>query len=304
MHVKDIIQKKKNLENIKIKVDNDKSILLINIMKLTRKLSFYVDNALLNIKLINALKNKYNIKNSFIEDVSLIKKNMFFNKLKNKIVKEKVLYIYLTEEQKYKTDSYTRYERTILKNIQNKKADFILIGSRAKQFAQQNNLNVIKDFDNSEVDNLVKTLAQMVKFLFLESEYRLVNFVINSNKNFKEAFSLLPLVKFDVDKLLHIQPINEFDKVIQDYKIYPSIEGFIENEINIFLENSINALIIESSFYNTKNNLVTTNKKSKQLDEEILKVSKKIRRVKQEKEIEEITLLTRKKRTVFQEDRS
>lgn len=66
MHLKDIIQKKNNLENIRVKVNNDKNILLITIMKLTKKLSFYLDNSLLNIQLINALKNKYSIKNNFV----------------------------------------------------------------------------------------------------------------------------------------------------------------------------------------------------------------------------------------------
>ncbi|MCU9938987.1 hypothetical protein NWQ34_05305 [Mycoplasmopsis felis] len=50
-----------------------------------------------------------------------------------------------------------------------------------------------------------------------------------------------------------------------------------------------------------QNALVSTNQKSKQLDEEIIKVSKKINRIKQEKQIEEIVLLTKKKKTIFEE---
>ncbi|TDV22868.1 ATP synthase gamma subunit [Mycoplasmopsis mustelae] len=305
MHLKDIIQKKNNLENIKIKVNNDKNILLISIMKLTRKLTFYVDNALLNVQLMNALKNKYHIKNNFIEENTFLKK--FRNltksqKLKNLISKEKELYIYLTEEQKYGTDSYSRYEKVILENITNKNVDFILIGNRAISFAKQNNLNVIKTFKNSAVPNLAKILTQLTKILYLDSDYTRVHFVINSNKNYKEAFTILPISNFDVDKLLHIDLENEFDKVIQDYKIHPNIEGFIDNQVSIFIENAINSLIIESSFYNAKNALVAANKKSKQLDEEILKVSKRINRVKQEKQIEEIVLLTKKKKTIFEEN--
>ncbi|WP_416373769.1 hypothetical protein [Mycoplasmopsis felis] len=62
----------------------------------------------------------------------------------------------------------------------------------------------------------------------------------------------MPLDNFDVDKLLNIKHTNSLDSVIKTYKIYPNIEGFIENQIHIFLENAINALIVESSFYNAK----------------------------------------------------
>ncbi|MBN4083249.1 F0F1 ATP synthase subunit gamma [Mycoplasma sp. CSL10137] len=301
MHLKDIVQKKNNLEHIKLKVNNDKNILLINIMKLTKTLSFYVENSVLNIQLIEALKNKYNIKNSFIENVSLVKNNNFLKSMKSKFIKEKELYIYLTEEQKYGTDSYSRYERNILENIKNKETDFITIGNRASQFAKQNNLSVIKSFENSSVNKLAKTLTQMTKILFIDNNYSRVHFVINSNKNFKKPFTILPLENFDIDKILGVKNKNRFDETIKDYKIFPNIETFIENQINIFLENSINSLITESSFYSAKNALVATNQKSKQLDDELLKISKRINRVKQEKQIEEIVLLTKKKKTVFEE---
>ncbi|WP_027334542.1 MSC_0622 family F1-like ATPase gamma subunit [Mycoplasmopsis felifaucium] len=297
MHLKDLTQKRTNLENIRIKVNNDKNILLITIMKLTKKLAFYVDNSLLNIQLIHALKNKYNIKNNFVGG----QQNKILNAIKKVFIKDKELYIYLTEEQKYGTDSYSRYEKTILEKIKSKKADFITIGQRAIKFCADNNLNVIKSFNNSSFPDLAKILTNLVKVLYLDAGYAKVHFVINSNKNYKKPFTILPLDNFDVDKLLNIKQTNSFNSVIQNYKIYPNIEGFIENQINIFLENAINALVVESSFYNAKNALVSTNQKSKQLDEEILKVSKRINRVKQEKQIEEIILLTKKKKTIFEE---
>ncbi|WP_313770860.1 MSC_0622 family F1-like ATPase gamma subunit [Mycoplasmopsis felis] len=169
------------------------------------------------------------------------------------------------------------------------------------QFGAKNKLSVVKEFKNSSHKGLAKILTQLTKILFLDSIYKKIHFVINSNKNYKKPFTLLPLDNFDVDKLLNIKHTNSLDSVIKTYKIYPNIEGFIENQIHIFLENAINALIVESSFYNAKNALVSTNQKSKQLDEEIIKVSKKINRIKQEKQIEEIVLLTKKKKTIFEE---
>ncbi|SYV97579.1 Uncharacterised protein [Mycoplasmopsis edwardii] len=292
MHIKDLIQKKNNLENIKIKVNNDKNILLINILNLTRRLSFYVDNALLNSQMLDGLKEKYNIKNNFIQTNKI-------ELLKQKIKKPKELYIYLTEEQKYGTDSYSRYEREILKRSKKVNIDFITIGERAKNFVTSNKLELIKDFENSSYKNLIKILTKIIKILFVETNYSKVNFVINSNKNYKDPFTILPLENFDVHKLLQIEEnVGETDS-LKEYKIYPNIENFIESQIFVFLENVINSLITESSFYNAKNNLVTIDKKIKQIDEELLIVNKRVNRAKQEKQIEEIILLTKKKKTIF-----
>ncbi|EPL05604.1 hypothetical protein CP02DC14_1195, partial [Chlamydia psittaci 02DC14] len=58
-----------------------------------------------------------------------------------------------------------------------------------------------------------------------------------------------------------------------------------------------NALICESSFYSAKSGLVTTNKIIKEIDEQKNKLSRQIARIKNEKEIEELSLLTRNKKT-------
>ncbi|TQC54516.1 MSC_0622 family F1-like ATPase gamma subunit [Mycoplasmopsis cynos] len=294
MHIKDLIQKKRNLENIHVKVNNDKNILLINILNLTRKLSFYVDNALLNSKLLDGLKEKYNIKNNFIQSNK-------FTQLKHKIKKPRELYIYLTEEQKYGTDSYSRYENEILKRSKDSSIDFISIGERSKNFIESNKLNLLRYFDNSSYPNLTKILTKTIKILFVENNYSKVNFVINSSKNYKDPFTILPLENFDVDKLLQLKEKTEWNNSLKDYKIYPNIENFIEAQIFVYLENVINSLIVESSFYNAKNNLVTIDKKIKQIDEELLIVTKRVNRAKQEKQIEEIILLTQKKKTIFDE---
>lgn len=75
---------------------------------------------------------------------------------------------------------------------------------------------------------------------------------------------------------------------VSNYKIYPDIEKFIDAQINIFLENSIHSLMIESSFYNAKNNLVINNKASKKLNDEITKVSKKMLMAKEKKKLKKL----------------
>lgn len=284
-----LVTKVENLKKINMKVNNDKNILLINMMKLNKNLSYYIQSAIKNKNLIDAVGNQYNIKNMFVQKNT---KSNFLNKIKQIFVKQKELWIYTTEQQKYATDSYSRYERYILEKTKNKNVDFITIGDRAYNFCKQNKFNVIKDFPTNTQSILAFELSQIIKILYLEQNYRKVRFVLNTNKNFKGSFTILPTQEFDVYKLSSSTLIETNKLDIKDFKIFPNVETFIDNEANIFIENVVNSLLIESSFYTTKNALVTANKIIKDLDENIMKLSRQAMRVKRQNEIEEIIMLT------------
>lgn len=284
-----LVTKVENLKKINMKVNNDKNILLINMMKLNKNLSYYIQSAIKNKNLIDAVGNQYNIKNMFVHKNT---KSNFLNKIKQIFVKQKELWIYTTEQQKYATDSYSRYERYILEKTKNKNVDFITIGDRAYNFCKQNKFNVIKDFPTNTQSILAFELSQIIKILYLEQNYRKVRFVLNTNKNFKGSFTILPTQEFDVYKLSSSTLIETNRLDIKDFKIFPNVETFIDNEANIFIENVVNSLLIESSFYTTKNALVTANKIIKDLDENIMKLSRQAMRVKRQNEIEEIIMLT------------
>ena len=284
-----LVTKVENLKKINMKVNNDKNILLINMMKLNKNLSYYIQSAIKNKNLIDAVGNQYNIKNMFVHKNT---KSNFLNKIKQIFVKQKELWIYTTEQQKYATDSYSRYERYILEKTKNKNVDFITIGDRAYNFCKQNKFNVIKDFPTNTQSILAFELSQIIKILYLEQNYRKVRFVLNTSKNFKGSFTILPTQEFDVYKLSSSTLIETNKLDIKDFKIFPNVETFIDNEANIFIENVVNSLLIESSFYTTKNALVTANKIIKDLDENIMKLSRQAMRVKRQNEIEEIIMLT------------
>ncbi|MCV3733936.1 hypothetical protein OF364_02515 [Mycoplasma enhydrae] len=261
-------------------------------MKLTKKLRFNITNSLLNINLITAINQKYAIKNKLIHNKN--NKGAILNKIKSIFKRSPKLWIYLTEKQKYSTDSYTRYEKKLLEVAAKNKDDFIAIGDRATEFCKTNKLNIVKSYSEEDktITNIPLVLSQLIKILNLENNYSEVNFVLNTNKNFNGYFTILPIDQFDVNKLVHEEKINTLAFDISNFKIYPKIEEFIENEINIFLENAIYSLVIESSFYNAKNDLVTTNKIVGQIEEEIESIKKKTMRIRREKEIEEIVMLT------------
>lgn len=297
MQLKNLQTRKQNLENIALKVNNDKNILLIDIMKLTKKLKYYVANAVSNKQLINMLEQKYKFRNDFISKQVFKSKTLdsAFHNLKRKFTKAKQLIVYVTEKQKYSTDSYSRYERLIKNKVKNLPADFITIGERSLSFCNENKYNVLKSFElQKHSTKQTSMLASMIKLLYAEFNYESVHFVINSNKNFNDSFCVLPLKSFDIDKFLNQEQKQSIDaKQFDKFKIFPDIETFLNTQVSIFLENAIQSLMVESSFYESKNTLVNLNQITKQLDEEQLKLSKKLISLKREKEIEEIILLTK-----------
>ena len=212
-----LVTKVENLKKINMKVNNDKNILLINMMKLNKNLSYYIQSAIKNKNLIDAVGNQYNIKNMFVHKNT---KSNFLNKIKQIFIKQKELWIYTTEQQKYATDSYSRYERYILEKTKNKNVDFITIGDRAYNFCKQNKFNVIKDFPTNTQSVLAFELSQIIKILYLEQNYRKVRFVLNTNKNFKGSFTILPTQEFDVYKLSSSTLIETNKLDIKDFKIF------------------------------------------------------------------------------------
>ncbi|WP_416371755.1 MSC_0622 family F1-like ATPase gamma subunit, partial [Mesomycoplasma hyorhinis] len=167
MHLKKVIQKRDNLKKIHLKVNSEKNILLISIIKLNQTLNFYVENVLLNKYAIINLSNKFHIKNEFISK-GFLTNNKFLNKLEDKLFAQKELWIYLKEEQKYSTDSYSRYEDLILENNKKTKLDLITIGEKAQSFALKNKLNLIKHFDINQ-KNFSTILASVIKLLYIHN---------------------------------------------------------------------------------------------------------------------------------------
>lgn len=289
-----LLNKSKKLEHIQKKVNNDRNILLINIMKLTKGLNYHAHRALELKAEISQLFNSYRFKNLIVDNDNAFRKNKFFRKVIDAFQKPKELWIYVTEEQKYATDSYSRYERKILEDISKKRADFIVIGNRAMEFCKEKKLTILKSYQNW-INNteFTEQLCQLIKTYYLEKGYRTVNFVINSNKNYNGHFTVLPIKKFNIQELISNKELEIAETEFNKVKIFPNISDYFENQIDLFLLNALHALLIESSFYTAKVGLVSLNKMSNEIDKNVLHLKKKIISTKRELEIEEITMITR-----------
>ncbi|MBZ4203952.1 MSC_0622 family F1-like ATPase gamma subunit, partial [Mycoplasma tauri] len=192
MDFRKLEEKLNNFKKIETKTNTDKNILLIEMIKQNKLLNFYVNNSIYSQNILLAIKNEYQITNSLIDKNSSWSSSLF-KKLTNWFINSRELWIYVTEEQKFSTDSYSRYEENILKSINKKTADFITIGKRANKFCLDNKLNIIKSYsENQKTDDLSWELTQIVKILFSQNNYEKLLFVINSNKNVNGNFTILP----------------------------------------------------------------------------------------------------------------
>ncbi|MBZ4204110.1 hypothetical protein LAD74_00545 [Mycoplasma sp. U97] len=298
MDFRKLEEKLNNFKKIETKTNTDKNILLIEMIKQNKLLNFYVNNSIYSQNILLAIKNEYQITNSLIDKNSSWSSSLF-KKLTNWFINSRELWIYVTEEQKFSTDSYSRYEENILKSINKKTADFITIGKRANKFCLDNKLNIIKSYsENQKTDDLSWELTQIVKILFSQNNYEKLLFVINSNKNVNGNFTILPISNFNISNLIDNKE-KQKNINIKKFKIYPNINDFINIKIDSFIENSIHSLLVESSFYKAKVGLVRMNKISNELEEEMKKINKKINRIKREIEIEEIVLLTSKNNRII-----
>lgn len=284
MHIKEISKRYENMMMISQKANSDKNVLTINIMKISRDLNKSINTAYNCQLFITMLQGKYNIEQDNDNWLKSI-----FNKHKNR-----ELWVFISEPVKANTDPYSRYEKIILESNKNKKIDFIAVGEYAKTFCSNYKLNVIQYFDNEHTPlNVISTeLSIIIEQLNASKTYQKVNVIINSNKNFDNYFTILPLNNFDISALLKQEDKDE-EMDVKNLSFFPDLNSFIEAQLHIFLFNALNALLLESSLYNSKINLVNINKAIKKIDDTLITLNRQLIKIKRENELEEIITIAK-----------
>lgn len=280
MDYKKITQKINVLTNSKLILEVEKNLSLLTIFKLSKTLNINMKRAFENVDNIELIQKKLNFyNNDFL-------KQGFFGKNKSN------LWIYITEIEKYEVDAYTRYEKNILQKI-NKKDKIICVGKRANAFALKNELNIIKNFASTTENNITFEITRLIETYYSIGEFSKVLIVVNSNKITNSELEILPVMK--INNGFFGSNLKSKKRDLTTLNIFPNIKEFIKNEIHNYIFYMLNSLLIESSFYNAKNKLVRENKLIKELDEDIFKYKRKIARIKSERQIEEIVMISKNK---------
>ncbi|ADE19560.1 MSC_0622 family F1-like ATPase gamma subunit [Mycoplasma crocodyli] len=277
MDLRKLVQKTVVLNNAKTVLEVEKSLSLLTIFKLS--------------KLLNANLARSNLNKSNIEYVSrLIDYNNVFFVKKNRNIKPNI-WIYLTEDEKYEVDGYSRFEKVILQNL---KTDDLLItiGKRAKEFTEKNNLVTYKSFDNAQSDNIINNVVSLIIKNYSTGKFDFVKFVLNTTKLHNKYIDILPIQNMDESFLGYNE--NKTNDLTNKF-VYPNAEIFVQNEIHNYLIYVVQSLFIESSFYTAKNKLVSENQLLNKIDDDIFIIKRKIARIKSEKQIEEIVMLSKNK---------
>lgn len=276
MSLKKNIKKLSDFNTINFLETANRDVTLISILLLSKKFSFFYLHSLIQQKMY----------------LSFVEKNKTKKISSKKEKRQKKMWIYISEEQNYATDIYSKYEKELLEKSKINEDFFVSVGSRAKNFFEEKKIVSISSYPSTETENLAKKIFFIVKNKILKKEVSEVNFFLNSNKIEEKYVTIFPVRKFKMND-------RNFDdgKLInvEKFFIYPEIEKFITNNLENYLLNAIETLIIESSFFMAKNKLVKQNKTLKDLEEKIIKIKRNILKIKRDLKTEEIIMISKGK---------
>lgn len=291
MHIKKIKTKLNSFSKLMKIVESNKNITLINILKLSKQISFYYERALSSKRIIESLLGSNIVNNPILNGETTF--NIFNIKKSNKFSISKTIWIYVTEEEKYSTNSYLKYEKNLIKNI--KKNDLIIpIGQRAINFATQNKYKILFSHSENQIDYLVHILPEFLLEFIEQNGFFNINFVINSSKTKQSFLSVLPLSKMDFNlNVRHLEMEKEMN--IKRMNIYPNLNKFINSELNSYLTYMVFTLLNESALINEKYKLVAQNQKIHDLEKKYKQKHLSMLRGKRELEVEQLSLLSSKK---------
>ncbi|WP_416737914.1 MSC_0622 family F1-like ATPase gamma subunit [Mycoplasmopsis meleagridis] len=273
-------------------VESNKNITLINLLKLSKEIGFYLDRANYSKFIIEEINKKFAI------DESSLDKSGSLISIRNL----KTLWIYVTEEEKYSTNSYQKHERNLLSSIDKENDKLIAVGKRAIGFAQKNNIEILTKFEKNDIAYLSNLLPKLVIGTFKTDEYENLNFVINSNKIKQKYIQLLPIRKNNFTLEHHKESVI-FKSSLTSHKIYQDLNAFIDSELENYLTFATWSLLTESALIYEKYKLVAQNSTLNDLDEKLRFQFRMILKAKREREIEEMSILSKKKDLLHSQER-
>ncbi|MFV8472762.1 MSC_0622 family F1-like ATPase gamma subunit [Mycoplasma sp. SH20] len=292
MHIKKIKQKAESLDKILTIVESQKNINLINILRLSQQIGMYFQRANQAKSYIDYLASNYAITNPLIEPVNNHYLS-FLNKLTAKsAISYKTIWVYITEEEKYETNSYRKYENFLLQNA-NKNDSFVVIGQRAKTFAQENKLDIIFENSFNDVTYLTDVLPDFLEAYLETNGFCKIKFVLNSSKTKQLSLNVIPLSELNFDLDLYRKENNFLS--IQGLNIYPDISSFVKSQLKSYLTYMTLALLSESNLIYQKYALVAINQKINDLEKKQKRLALEVLRAKRELEVEQISILSKKK---------
>ncbi|VEU70202.1 MSC_0622 family F1-like ATPase gamma subunit [Mycoplasmopsis glycophila] len=293
MHVKKIKEKLVSLSKLMKIVESKKNITLIDILKLSKKISIYYERAIQTKHVIESILENHNVDSPLLNSNKLLN-NQFavLKKLNNKHT-NKTIWVYITEEEKYSTNSYFKQEKH-LSSVFKEEDLIIAIGERAIRFAKSANYNILFSAQKNDVEILSTILPSLIENYYQTYGFHDLKFILNSSKIKNNHLDVLPMKNLNFN--LNVKSLK-FEKAIdvQKMKIYPDVKEFVEAELVGYLTYIFYTLLNESSLIYLKYKLVAQNQKINDLEKKYKQMNLHMLRGKRELEVEELSLLSKKK---------
>ncbi|UUM24633.1 hypothetical protein NPA12_02975 [Mycoplasma sp. 3686d] len=242
---------------------------------------FYLQRSNFSKDLITLLNDNFLIDNSFLSKSGIAHIN-----------KGQKIWVYITEEEKYGTNSYQKHYKTLTQFANMEKDLFILIGEKAQTLPIAKKEQILFKHESNHVAKLIEILPKLIINIFKQYKISELNFLINSSKLKQKYITLFPLERNNFELTYYSQKgiSNTFD--LSKYKIHPEPNLFVESLFEHYLTFSTMSLLMESALVKEKYNLVAQNKSLNDLEERIRKHKILYLRTKKDLEIEEISILS------------
>lgn len=185
MNKKSIETRYNSLKKIYKIVESNKNITLINLLKLSRSISFYLDRMNYSKYIIEEVLKKFSVDQS-----TLNKKNNLIS-----FTKLKTLWVYISEEEKYSTNSYQKHEKHLVNVIDKNNDQIIVIGERAIRFAQKHNYHILFSYKQNEITYLSQILPKIIINSFQTQDFVNLNVIINSSKIKQKTYSIIAYLR-------------------------------------------------------------------------------------------------------------
>ncbi|WP_426461453.1 MSC_0622 family F1-like ATPase gamma subunit [Mycoplasma hafezii] len=289
MHIRKIKSKYESFEKIIKIVESNKNITLINILKLSKQISFYYERAVFSKDIILTLAKEKNLDSQFLKPSQI---NLFETK-QNKNKPNRTIWVYVTEEEQYSTNSYAKFENNLLQEY--KKQDVIIaIGKRAIDFAVANQFKILFCTENNDVEYLSSLLPLIIQKDINQNGFANLYYIINSSKVKNMYLNVLPLEKLNFN--LNVQHYKLEEQInIKKLNVFPDLNSFVESEINTYLTYMTYTLLSESALIYHKYKLVAQNQQINDLEKKQKQLKLQMLRSKREDEVEQMQLLSKKK---------
>lgn len=268
-----ILEKRKKLNTIHEIIEISKFNIMSELQDTYKQLESNFVLSHLSMNVMNFIENKYWVKSK----VNLMKAN------------KSNIFVFLTFESKnFLKTSYDKHKEIIEREFVPGKDKIVAIGKEAIEFAKDREYEVTFSTENYN-ENIGNELGSILNGLYLNHEVNKINFVCLSPQVKDKSVTIIPFKEMNID-YAQKEEYEEYGlfNLSSSHKFFPSVLNVISSLSFSYIIQITNALFLESKIYHIKSQIAKHDESMKNIESEINKLQRDLRKEKVAKETRDI----------------